>query len=165
VLHQAGDIHQPLHAATLLTKDSTKGDRGGNQSFVLWKGKAENLHSLWDAGLGWKDDKGSTATDYGFADQLARDFAKRHPTTDDERKVTKAADWAKESRDLADQSVYSFDGKPLDITFDFASPTSLRADDVKKLPDGYAKAGRKVAEKRIALAGVRLGDLIAEAIK
>lgn len=164
VLHMAGDIHMPLHAATLLSKDSTKGDRGGNQSFVLWRGKAQNLHFIWDAGLGWEDAKGS-ATAYGFADQLARDLSKRYPTTDDERKVTKVEDWAKESQALTDQHVYSLDGKPVDITFDFGSPPAVAASGVKKLPDGYEKNGRKVAEKRIALAGVRLGDVLADAVK
>lgn len=164
VLHMAGDIHQPLHAATFLTKDSTRGDRGGNQSFVLWRGKALNLHAVWDAGLGWEDDKG-TATQYGFADQLARDFGKRYPTSADERKVTGVEDWAKESQALADKHVYSLDGKPVEITFDFGSPPTVKADGVKKLPDGYEKNGRAVAEKRVALAGVRLGDLLAEALK
>lgn len=165
VLHMAGDIHQPLHAATLLSKDSTKGDRGGNQSFVLWKDKAENLHALWDSGMGWDAEKGSTQTLYGLADQFAREFGKRHPTADDERKVKVAEDWAKESQALTDQHVYSFDGKPIDITFDFGFPTTVKADGVKKLPDGYEKNGRKVAEKRIALAGVRLGDVLAAAVK
>ncbi len=164
VLHMGGDIHQPLHAATLLTKDSTKGDRGGNQSFVLWKGKATNLHAMWDAGLGWDDDKG-TATAYGFADLIARDFSKRHPTTDDERKVTTVEDWAKESQALADKHVYALDGKAVDVTFDFGFPTTVKAEGVRKLPDGYEKNGRQVAEKRLALAGVRLGDVIAEAVK
>src|SRR5207244_3775457 len=102
VLHMAGDIHMPLHAATLLSKDSTKGDRGGNQSFVLWRGKAQNLHFIWDAGVGWEDDRG-TATQYGFADQIARDVTKRYPTTDDERKVKSVEDWAKESQALTDK--------------------------------------------------------------
>lgn len=164
VLHLAGDIHMPLHAATLLSKDSTKGDRGGNQSLVLWRGKAANLHFIWDSGLGWEDGKG-TATQYGFADQLARDLSKRYPITDDERKVTKVEDWAKESQALTDKHVYSFDGKPVDITFDFGSPPTVGASGVKKLADGYEKNGRKVAEKRVALAGVRLGDLLAEALK
>jgi hypothetical protein len=164
VLHMAGDIHQPLHAATLLTKDSTKGDRGGNQSFVLWKGKAVNLHAIWDGGLGWDDDKG-TATQYGFADQMARDLAKRHPTTADERKVTGVEDWAKESQALCDKHVYSIDGKAVDVTFDFDSRPTLGASGVKKLPDGYEKNGRAVAEKRVATAGVRLGDVMAAAVK
>jgi hypothetical protein len=164
VLHMAGDIHQPLHAATYLTKDSTKGDRGGNQSFVLWRGKATNLHAVWDAGLGWDDDRG-TATQYGFADQLARGVSKRHPPTADERKVTGVEEWAKESQAQADKHVYALDGTPVDVTFDFDIRPAVKADGVKKLPDGYEKSGRAVAEKRVALAGVRLGDVLAEAIK
>jgi hypothetical protein len=43
VLHLVGDIHQPLHAAALFSKDSLKGDRGGNAAFMPWRGKPENL--------------------------------------------------------------------------------------------------------------------------
>lgn len=48
VVHLAGDLHQPLHCAE---RDK---DRGGNSrlAFLLdSKGKASNLHSIWDSGL------------------------------------------------------------------------------------------------------------------
>jgi hypothetical protein len=39
-----GDIHQPLHAGFAE-------DRGGNSVDVRFKGRKENLHSLWDTAL------------------------------------------------------------------------------------------------------------------
>lgn len=49
--HFIGDITQPLHCSTRVTKRYPKGDQGGN----LYKIKspiAKDLHDLWDQGLG-----------------------------------------------------------------------------------------------------------------
>ena len=39
--HFIGDLHQPLHV-------SYADDRGGNRAAIEFRGKASNLHSLWD---------------------------------------------------------------------------------------------------------------------
>lgn len=44
LVHIAGDLHQPMHAAA-------KGDRGGNDIKVNWFSQATNLHSVWDTYL------------------------------------------------------------------------------------------------------------------
>jgi nuclease S1 len=44
IAHLVGDIHQPLHAGFAE-------DRGGNSVEVRFKGRKENLHSLWDTAL------------------------------------------------------------------------------------------------------------------
>lgn len=72
--HLAVDIHQPFHAVTLVDKDNPTGDRGGNNTCVLFAAKAgkhtgsaraqrrgskysvrcaKNLHTLFDEGVGW----------------------------------------------------------------------------------------------------------------
>eukprot|EP00826_Nyctotherus_ovalis_P013839 TRINITY_DN137_c0_g1_i8.p1 TRINITY_DN137_c0_g1~~TRINITY_DN137_c0_g1_i8.p1 ORF type:complete len:144 (+),score=30.25 TRINITY_DN137_c0_g1_i8:333-764(+) len=45
-IHVMGDMHQPLHMATRVTKKNPGGDRGGNL-FQL-RGPVRNLHALWD---------------------------------------------------------------------------------------------------------------------
>jgi len=51
--HLIGDIHQPLHAESLVTPDNPKGDQGGNLFLLTPKGtprdKQENLHWFWDS--------------------------------------------------------------------------------------------------------------------
>lgn len=41
IVHLVGDIHQPLHCAD-------NDDRGGNMVQVKFRGKATNLHKVWD---------------------------------------------------------------------------------------------------------------------
>lgn len=41
VVHLVGDLHQPLHCAD-------RGDRGGNDTSVIRRGRNTNLHALWD---------------------------------------------------------------------------------------------------------------------
>jgi hypothetical protein len=44
VVHFVADMHQPLH-------DEDDGDRGGNERHVIFDGKPDNLHWVWDTGL------------------------------------------------------------------------------------------------------------------
>lgn len=51
LIHQVGDLHQPLHVAALVDDDYPQGDRGGNLFFVKTKpaNKPTYLHTLWDS--------------------------------------------------------------------------------------------------------------------
>ena len=51
LIHLVGDIHQPLHCATLYTAQFKAGDLGGIK-FALPLKDTPNLHFLWDSGLG-----------------------------------------------------------------------------------------------------------------
>jgi len=44
LIHFVSDLHQPLHVAD-------RGDRGGNDVRVGYRGRGTSLHSLWDTGL------------------------------------------------------------------------------------------------------------------
>jgi hypothetical protein len=44
VIHFVGDLHQPLHVAD-------NGDEGGNMRRVIFRGRPDNLHWVWDTGL------------------------------------------------------------------------------------------------------------------
>src|SRR5215831_4258968 len=67
LIHLFGDIHQPLHCIEHISNLHPGGDRGGN-SFLL-KGKAKNLHSLWDSSVDFTNNSGQ---------QLVNDIAKEH---------------------------------------------------------------------------------------
>lgn len=49
-IHVVGDMHQPLHMTTRITKQHRDGDRGGN--LFRLQGSAKNLHALWDQVMG-----------------------------------------------------------------------------------------------------------------
>jgi hypothetical protein len=164
VLHMVGDLHQPLHAAALFTKDAPAGDEGGNVAYIPWRGRAEKLHFLWDGVVGWDEFSSPMLSAYGMVDLMVREFQRRHKVTDEERAVKKVNDWAAESRDLADKEAYSFKGTALPITFHFNSHMHLKAADLKPLPPGYAERARQIAEKRVALAGLRLADQLKDGL-
>ena len=49
VLHLTGDLHQPLHAATIVTPQKPHGDELGGSYFVIGpEGRKVNLHVFWD---------------------------------------------------------------------------------------------------------------------
>lgn len=51
LIHVMGDIHQPLHTATKVSRRLPKGDLGGNL-YVLKSPLGKNLHQYWDSGAG-----------------------------------------------------------------------------------------------------------------
>ena len=50
LIHVLGDIHQPLHASTLVNKQFPKGDQGGNFFLINYSQNIENLHKFFDSG-------------------------------------------------------------------------------------------------------------------
>jgi hypothetical protein len=140
-LHLVGDVHQPLHCSTRVTKDEPQGDAGGNA--VIVQGSAGELHAFWDdaVGLGVTKDF-MTAVKVGQnlppADAaLAGDADENH--------------WAAESFELAKSSVYVMPVGP------GLGPYILDA--------VYTANTEKIAEQQIALAGARLASLLKTALQ
>jgi S1/P1 Nuclease len=154
LLHDLGDLHQPLHSTAIFSaKLFPEGDKGGNS--VLTQ-QGFNLHALWDEFLGdW-------AT---FA--MARDRATELAGRDDLAKLGRDAAaqldeniWLDESWQLAQTVVYCpevlgylriqatrNDGQP---------PSPLR------LSEDYLTDGVRVATTRVTQAGFRLGAVLQE---
>lgn len=133
LIHVVADIHQPLHAVTKISTELPKGDKGGNLVPLEDNPLAKNLHTYWDKGaglLGARQYKGIQI------EKRALQIEQRWPC-----KIlaldTTPAQWANESHTLAIQQVYKL---PID--------------------EHYQKNAQKIAEKRIALAGCRLGALL-----
>jgi len=49
MIHYVGDVHQPLHAETLVNSQYPNGDAGGNYERVPNVDGVSNLHSVWDS--------------------------------------------------------------------------------------------------------------------
>jgi hypothetical protein len=92
LIHFAGDIHQPLHAAD-------NGDRGGNDIHVRLAGARVSLHRIWDTNV---------VETMGYdAGKVARSIAR--DVTPAQRRAWQAgrpADWAMESAAVARRDVY-----------------------------------------------------------
>jgi hypothetical protein len=140
-LHLVGDIHQPLHAATRVSKTDPDGDSGGNLVTLCAKPCRDELHGFWDD-LPGTGSKTKTAVSYG------KKLAKADSTLGSNTDVSV---WIKESFDDAQNDVYIAPIAAGDGPF---TPTSA-----------YRAAARKVAKDRVALAGARLAALLNNELK
>jgi len=147
LIHLVGDLHQPLHCATLVNDKypAPIGDKGGNNFYIRPPKKGVKLHSVWDQALG-----SSIRFDvqYNYATEL-RTANPRSGLSE----LTKAAtpkDWSLESRQAAIDNGY-LGGKLQGNTTAGAAVAP---------PDDYTKKLKDVAEHRASLAGYRLADEI-----
>lgn len=131
--HLVGDVHQPLHAVSRFSKENPGGDLGGNLVKVQ---NGTNLHSYWDQLPGTVDTPPVIA-------KLAAAI----------RKSVKAADtqtpqqWLEDSAALARDQLYTFTG-------------AGTAADPAVLSDAYRVNARKIALRRMGLAGYRLAAVL-----
>lgn len=108
LLHTVPDAHQPLHCVTRYTADEPGGDRGGNRFEIddpdnEW----ENLHFLWDHGLGILPQvRGAIGADETAAavariggGELPPDLARRAENLE-------PLAWCEEGREIAETVVY-----------------------------------------------------------
>jgi hypothetical protein len=138
LVHFVEDMHQPLHVGD-------RGDRGGNDTTVVFLGTPTNLHRVWDSGL-IEHESDSEAV------WLLRLKALAVPDVATGWERGTAAEWATESLTLARLA--------------FLLPESasrLKSDD--KLDERYAAFGASVAQLRLAQAGVRLAWLLNNTLK
>jgi hypothetical protein len=150
IIHLVGDIHQPLHCATRVTKAHADGDRGGNDFTVTpaIDGKKVKiaLHSYWDRGLGAFPKEGQNFAAPPLEEVTsAADAIKAKFTLDpkwQEGGPFNYAGWAKESVQIATTFVYQG-------VADGAAPSAT-----------YAKKGTDIAQYRVLAAGNRLAALL-----
>jgi hypothetical protein len=140
--HLVGDIHQPLHCATRVSSTDRSGDNGGNAVKITCAAScAKELHAFWDNILGTS-----------LSSSAAVAVGKALPDADSTLAAENdAADWIKESFDAAQQSVY-------------IAPIGA-GDGPFTITPAYRTAAKKLAKQRIALAGVRLANLLNEKLK
>ena len=142
LLHLVGDVHQPLHAATRVSKADPTGDRGGNNVMLCKKPCKNELHAFWD-------DLPGTVSDPNAAVLVGKKLPKPDATL---AKDTDAATWIAESFDAAKKSVY-------------VNPPIGPGDGPFTLTAAYRADAHKIASARVALAGARLANVINNELK
>lgn len=150
LIHLIGDLHQPLHCASLVTEAFPSGDKGGNRFYVRPGERAINLHAFWDGLLG-------TSASPNEQLNYAIENGSRFPRSSLPELLasTTPQGWSLESRSLAVEKAYLHGELRGGANFDSAVV----------LPDGYSKAAKAVAERQAALAGYRLADEIRSHLK
>lgn len=148
LIHFVGDIHQPLHCSSRVTKANKTGDGGGNLTKLA---SGQSLHSYWDGGLGTFLKEGPPPTfkvpppTLAQIDDAAKKIAAAYPDTASGLNLndpTNFDSWVDESSHLAQTVAYK----------GITNGTSPSND--------YQKDGLKVAEQRVAWGGYRLAALL-----
>lgn len=152
LIHLVGDIHQPLHCATLVNASypAPVGDKGGNLFYVRPAEAAVALHSIWDRALG---SSVNPRTEINYAAVIRAKYPRSSLQELTMHKIP--AGWSIESRDLA-------------IKFGYLNgylKGSMERDDAPHLPADYTKNMKMIAERQAALAGYRLADAIKAVIR
>jgi hypothetical protein len=148
IFHIIGDIHQPLHSASLFSQRFPDGDRGGSLQFVLDPNtqQAITLHWFWD-------DRVNQDGDPRVAVERATEIQRRYPRAQlSELRHRGNADfdvWAGESFDVAAQLVYGADYA--------AGDSALTA---RTISDRYLADATAAAERRLAVSSYRLADML-----
>ena len=158
VEHLVGDLHQPLHAATMYSERFPGGDKGGNDQMVRGNSGVTRLHAYWDDLMGTSEAYGAIAF---LADEVST--GANEQTKARQKEKSKWDVWAKESHDHAVALVY-LDGELKTALSRDWEDKKIKADDVPLLPPSYDQNARALARQRILLAGKRLAEQVKEAI-
>lgn len=136
LIHVVGDIHQPLHAATLVSDKHPQGDLGGNLFPLAKNPIGNNLHQYWDNGggvlLGSRDDLQLR----NKAQQLEAKW-----TCPQALMQKKPEQWIKASHQLARKEVYTL--------LPYTTPGKR-----------YQLNAQNISQKQILFAGCRLASLL-----
>lgn len=136
LIHVVGDIHQPLHSATQVSKEHPKGDLGGNLFPLAKNNIGSNLHKYWDNGGGILLGQSQKNQIKNKAMQLEKKWACSIPN-----RTKSPKQWVKESNQLAQAAAYSI------------SPGT-------KPDKKYQFNTQHLVEKQILFAGCRLGQIL-----
>jgi hypothetical protein len=151
LLHFAGDVHQPLHAATYFSAQFPSGDRGGNSWPVAGAPPAPypitELHALWDEGAGqWTANlyRPLNASGRAWLRALGDRVRALHPPASLAPQIAlrEPMAWANESYTIADEFVYTAPQAPT------------------PLPAAYLSKAADICLERLAIAGYRLATAL-----
>ena len=149
-----GDIHQPLHAVTRVSASRPEGDAGGSLLPICAAPCRDSLHLFWDRLVGSQSaiEAPGTQQDLATEAQSAIRAAQALPAADARLAVEMSeATWVRESFDAAKRYVY-------------VGPIGPGDGPVTITPEYFATA-KRVAQQRVALAGVRLANLLNHELK
>lgn len=154
VLHVVGDLHQPLHTAELYSAAYPEGDLAGSRQFVLDPQTRApiTLHWLWDDSVHRYGDAASVSS-------RAKALKERYP---------RLALSELKAPTMADTTVFAAREESYAIARSFAYGGELVTGQTEAtappVPERYWRALRDLSERRVAVAGYRLADLVIGAV-
>ena len=154
LFHLVGDIHQPLDAIQMFSREYPHGDRGGMEMCVRvsLNGEPLELHRLWDGVI-------TSSENTNQITSMASDLLHRFSTSPfRELDHPEPEAWAKESYEIAVKIAYengSLRGTPKGQAKDCRAVNA-----VTFVSRDYPARARLNANRRMYLAGYRLADLL-----
>ena len=167
LFHLLGDLHQPLHAVTLIDEQKfptgAHSDLGGNLIGIRSHIGAPpyKLHAFWDDRLGTDSHFPTVRT---LAEVLSHD---PHLAPDNLPEFGQHRDfkaWAAESYQAAKTTVYRDGHLPFALWDDY-DQRRITADDVPILPTGAEAKANTLARRRVVLAGYRLAEKLKQIVE
>lgn len=138
LVHVVGDIHQPLHATSRVSRRYPDGDKGGWYVPLSKNAVAKNLHAYWDNGGGYlKCTKKKRCK--SLARKMAKELEREYPCNQLPLEIDFSG-WARESHQLG-RRAYSL--------LIFNSPNLY-----------YQFVTIKTVKQRLAIAGCRLAEIL-----
>jgi hypothetical protein len=151
LLHLVGDVHQPLHATTRVTQAQPKGDAGGNNVKLVGHAAA-NLHSYWDD-LPGSDCNFCSPNKIRCVDRATVFGQQAKPPSAKTAHDINTADWVQESFALARSHAYHV-------------PIGAGDGPYTIIPQSaYEVSAYRLGQKRVALAGARLAEVLNHELK
>ncbi len=152
-LHLMGDVHQPLHCASWYSVaefSGDNGDSGGNGVAIKPHSSPAKLHAFWDDLLG-------TGDSYPFIDHVA-------DTVETDPLLTKAK--LKELKNHKTYQSWADESFSYSVAFAYLNGNlehakyheHITAAEVPDLNQNYEDNARTLAHRRVAAAGIRLGQ-------
>ena len=135
LLHVTADLHQPLHAATRITRAHPEGDAGGNKTRLPKNKISRNLHTYWDRAGGFLSNR--------MPVPLRACVLEKIWPCDVEMVDKSPVHWLAESHVEAAEKAYTFNH-------------------MKGLNASYQMMVQEVSQKRLAEAGCRLAAVLNE---
>lgn len=143
LIHFMGDIHQPLHCINRISAKYPQGDQGGNK-FKVISPYGDNLHRIWDQGLGYlKISTGRHLISMGQLHLMAEDLQKTYPMESFKKQLL-----------VSDPRVFAKEG------FEIGKNIVYTLSEGQVVTPDYQQAGESVVKQRVALAGYRLAQML-----
>ena len=149
IMHLTGDLHQPLHTSARVTDTEPKGDQGANLFLLTPEGtpreKQQNLHWFWDSIVSRNVPLKGDTCEADYIESIAKSIMKKVPFASVSSSLNLGAfdKWQEESFALNPTDVFTPD------LVRFKTPS-----------EKYKKHAFAVAQRRLALAGYRLGETL-----
>ncbi len=137
LIHVVADLHQPLHAASQMSRIYPNGDKGGNLLRLAKNPLASNLHQYWDKGGGFLTKKKLGNT---YLKRKAQKIQSKLPCHLASMNLNPRV-WADESHTIAVKQAYQLKNG-------------------QKPDKNYQHQVKQITEQRLALAGCRLAAIL-----